>query len=255
MSETTPISEAERAAWEGDGFLVVRGLFDAAAMAQIAEWARALETWPEIPGSWMKYYEDSLTSPGLRVLSRIENFVPCHAGLAAVVGGEALAGRVAALFGEPVVLFKEKVNFKLPGGGGFAAHQDIQAGWDAYAENFITALLSIDPATEANGCLEMAASHHRRGSLGEPWRPLDDDDLEGVTFTALPTAPSDAVFFDAFAPHRSAANTTAEARRVLYVTYNRTAEGDHRLRYYADKRASYPPDCEREPGKAYVFRV
>jgi hypothetical protein len=48
---------------------------------------------------------------------------------------------------------------------------------------------------------------------------------------------------------------TAEPRRVLYVTYNRASEGDHRLRYYADKRKSYPPDCEREPGKQYVYRV
>ena len=42
---------------------------------------------------------------------------------------------------------------------------------------------------------------------------------------------------------------------MLYVTYNPAAEGDHRERYFADKRASFPPDIEREPGKAYVFRV
>jgi len=26
-------------------------------------------------------------------------------------------------------------------------------------------------------------------------------------------------------------------------------------RYYADKRKSYPPDIERQPGREYVFRV
>jgi hypothetical protein len=41
----------------------------------------------------------------------------------------------------------------------------------------------------------------------------------------------------------------------MYITYNRRAEGDQRARYYADKRESYPPDCEREAGKEYVFRV
>ena len=30
---------------------------------------------------------------------------------------------VSDLFDEPAVLFKEKINFKLPGGGGFLAHQ------------------------------------------------------------------------------------------------------------------------------------
>ncbi len=48
---------------------------------------------------------------------------------------------------------------------------------------------------------------------------------------------------------------TAAPRRVLYVTYNRLSEGDHRQRYYADKRKSYPPDIERDPDKEYKFRV
>jgi len=35
------------------------------------------------------------------------------------------------------VLFKEKVNFKMPGGDGFKPHQDSQAGWDRYADYFV----------------------------------------------------------------------------------------------------------------------
>ena len=62
-------------------------------------------------------------------------------------------------------------------------------------------------------------------------------------------------FFDSYTPHRSGPNLTDKPRRVLYVTYNRLSEGEHRATYYADKRRSYPPDCEREPGKTYVFRV
>jgi hypothetical protein len=42
---------------------------------------------------------------------------------------------------------------------------------------------------------------------------------------------------------------------VLYLTYNRAREGDHRARYYADKRETYPPDIERDPAKQYVFKV
>jgi hypothetical protein len=48
---------------------------------------------------------------------------------------------------------------------------------------------------------------------------------------------------------------TDTARRVLYATYNRAAEGDHRVRYFADKRKNFPPDIERDPNKTYVFRV
>ena len=62
---------------------------------------------------------------------------------------------VSELFGEPAVLFKDKINFKLPGGDGFKAHQDVQAGWDAYAGLHITAMVAIDETNAANGSLEM----------------------------------------------------------------------------------------------------
>ncbi len=76
-----------------------------------------------------------------------------------------------------------------------------------------------------------------------------------MKFVSTPTAPGDAMFFDSYAPHRSGPNMTDKSRRVLYVTYNRASQGDHRARYFADKRKSFPPDIEREAGKEYVFRV
>ena len=33
------------------------------------------------------------------------------------------------LFAEQAIIYKEKVNYKLPGGAGFAPHQDVAAGW------------------------------------------------------------------------------------------------------------------------------
>ena len=45
------------------------------------------------------------------------------------------------------------------------------------------------------------------------------------------------------------------ARRILYLTYNRLSDGDHREAYYRDKSAAFPPDVARVPGSSYVFRV
>jgi hypothetical protein len=45
------------------------------------------------------------------------------------------------------VLFKDKINFKMPGGLGFKAHQDRHAGWSHHAPIFVTAMVSVDPAT------------------------------------------------------------------------------------------------------------
>lgn len=237
-----------------DGYLVVRGFYDAAEMARVARWTDEVVALPEVAGEHMVYYEDHLQQPGQRVLSRIENFCPYHDGFDRLLRSGRTLQSVSDLFGEPALLFKEKINFKMPGSDGFKAHQDVQAGWDVFADLHITLLISIDPASAENGCLEIAPGQHRRGLLGEMWKPLEDP-MPGVDYVSVPTEPGDAVFFDSFIPHRSHPNRTSAPRRILYITYNAASAGDHRARYYADKRASFPPDCERESGKTYSFRV
>jgi ectoine hydroxylase-related dioxygenase (phytanoyl-CoA dioxygenase family) len=224
-------------------------------MGTITGWIDEVAAWPEAPGRHMVYREDSLAAPGERIVQRIEDVTPFHAGLEDLFTRGPMIEAVPRLLGEPAVLFKDKINFKLPGGEGFKAHQDVQAGWNAYASYYVSVLVSIDAATEANGCLEMAAGWHDRGLVGAEWTPLGEAEIAGMDFVLYPTASGDVMFFDSLAPHRSAPNLTDRPRRLLYVTYNRASEGDHRARYVADKRANFPPDIEREPGKTYVFRV
>ena len=243
---------AECKQMERDGYLVVRHFFGTDQVADLLHWTTELETAPEEPGRHWVYREDSLTEPGRRVIQRIENFSPFHAGFERLIRDGALARWVGALMGGPVVLFKDKINFKMPGGGGFKAHQDQQAGWGRYAPIFVSAMVTLDPATLDNGCLEIAARRNREGLIGEEWSPLDESGLE---LQPVPTAPGDVIFFDSFVPHASKPNLTDAARRILYLTYNLASLGDHRVRYYADKHASLPPDIERQKGKTYVFRV
>ena len=241
--------------FDTDGFVVVPGLFDDEEMRRISAWTDELQALPEVPGRCMMYFESSMLRPEARILQRIENFCPFHAGFASLCGGDKLRGVVSRLFGEPAVLFKDKINFKLPGGDGFKPHQDQQAGWSVYADLFITAMVSLDATTAENGCLELCAGQHARGLLGDEWTPLTDGDMRRLGTRPVPTRPGDAVFFDSYTPHASGPNLTAEPRRVLYVTYNRASAGDHCARYFADKRRSFPPDVEREPGRTYTFRV
>ena len=246
-------SAAQSAVMARDGFLVVRNFFAEPEVGDIRGWIEDLSAAPETPGRHWVYHEDSVTEPGTRVLQRIENFCPFHPGFDRLVRAGALARWVAALMGGPVALFKEKINFKMPGGAGFKAHQDQQAGWGRYAPVFVTALVTIDPATLANGCLELVAGRHREGLLGEEWAPLPDPPTLGLQ--PVPTAPGDVIFFDSFVPHASAPNHTAQPRRLLYLTYTLAAHGDQRARYLADKHAAFPPDIERDGSKTYVFRV
>jgi hypothetical protein len=87
------------------------------------------------------------------------------------------------------------------------------------------------------------------------WEPLSQADTERMTFMPCECEPGDVVFFDSFTPYHSSPNVSSEPRRLLYITYNRLAEGDHRLQYHADKCKSYPPYCERKLDEQYRFKV
>jgi ectoine hydroxylase-related dioxygenase (phytanoyl-CoA dioxygenase family) len=235
-----------------DGYLVVRGFFEADRVGDLLCWTAQLATSPPVSGRHWVYHEASATQLGRTVIQRIENFCPFHEGFETVIRRGALGRWVGALMGGPVVLFKDKINFKMPGGAGFRAHQDQQAGWSKYAPIFVTAMVTLDPTTLQNGCLEIAARRPAEGLIGAEWTPLDERDLN---LQPLPTAPGDVVFFDSFVPHASKANLTGTPRRVLYLTFNLAADGDQRARYFADKHAAFPPDVDRDPGRSYVFRV
>src|SRR5262249_4776513 len=156
----------------------------------------------------MVYGEPSLFDGATRLIQRIENFCPFHDRFDRLMNAGKLSAAATALFGEPAVLFKDKINFKMPGGEGFKPHQDQQAGWSRYASLFITALVAIDDATPENGCLEIASGQHRRGLLGPEWRPLEAGDMEGFALEPLPTLAGDVVFFDSYVPHGSRPNLT-----------------------------------------------
>jgi len=252
MLRTPVITDDQLAAFERDGYLVMRQGFSAAEMALIARWTDEVAAMPEVSGRHWVFHEKSLKGDGRDLISRIENIAPFHDGFAEL--SEALRAPVGRLLGEEAALFKEKVNFKMPGGDGFKPHQDSQAGWDTYADFFISALVSIDEATVENGCLQICAGHHKRG-LFQSWQPLTEKDMQGMRFKHLPTTPGDLVFFDCYAPHASDPNLTDRTRRIYYATYNRKSAGDHMARYYADKHKNYPPDIDRAAGKEYVFRV
>ena len=233
-------------------FVVIPGAFDDSEIARIGAWTDELASRTEESGKHWVYWERSLVEPGKRIVNRIENISRHHADFEVLT--QVLKHSAAQLLGEEAVLFKEKINFKMPGGDGFKPHQDSQAGWDAYASAFVNVLVSIDEADAENGCLQLAPRHHRRGII-RSLEPLTDEDMADMEFVLCPTLPGDLVFFDSFIPYGSEPNLSGKVRRLYLATYNRRSEGDHLERYYADKLKSYPPDTDREPDKEYVYRV
>ncbi|MGB0637999.1 MAG: phytanoyl-CoA dioxygenase family protein [Myxococcota bacterium] len=238
--------------WAKNHYLVLRQPFGSSTVSSIREWTDELASWPETPGKWMKYFETGETGDQ-RMLCRVENFIQHHHQFKELIEGEATLALLSALMKEPAVLFKEKINFKLPGGSGFAPHQDAPA-FTSFGHTFhITMMITIDEATVDNGCLEFSTGVPMYENL-----PTEADGtiarsvVENLPWTPLETKAGDIVFFDSYIPHRSPANTSDQSRRAAYVTYNRASEGSVRDRYFADKRSVFPPECERVEGVDYA---
>ncbi len=237
--------------FQNNGYVKINSFYNQEEIEKIITWTNEVQNFKETPGKWQMYFETSKDIKKKRILSRIENFEPYHLGFKNLFQAKILKG-VEELFGSKAVLFKDKINFKMPGGSGFKAHQDVQAGWDKYCKLHITALVCVDATTVENGCLEIAIDKHINKMIGNSWEPLDDSLLE---YKSFPTKPGDVIFFDSYCPHKSEKNNTKNSRRVLYITFNRLKDGDFRKKYFDDKKINYPQDCERDPKKKYEFLV
>ena len=178
----------------------------------------------------LHYYELTDTGPAM---CRTENFVPVHPGLRALLTTGPMVAAAGTLLGEPAVLYKEKVNHKLPGGAGYSAHQDAPAY--PFIDVHISCMVAVDDADESNGCLEVASGHHH------DVLPVDDvgciaaDVAESLTWAAAPIRAGQALWFHSRTPHRSGPNSSPHPRRALYPTYNALREGDLRAAYYLAK--------------------
>ncbi|MFT5686385.1 MAG: putative HD phosphohydrolase [Myxococcota bacterium] len=244
------LTPQQRRSWTDNGFVVIPGALIAEQTRRIRQWSEEIASWPETPGQWMKWFESTESDP--KLLCRLENFVPYHRGFAEFLEGSMITGLISELMGEPAILYKEKINFKLAGGAGYGAHQDAPAFGTFGHRYHITMMVPIDASDADNGCLEMVYGHHSKGLLRQNEAGEVHPEVEAtLDWRALPSAPGDLLFFDSFVPHRSQPNTSPRSRRALYITYNRVSEGDYRAAYFEQKRQNFPPECEREAGMDY----
>ena len=95
--------------------------------------------------------------------------MPFHEGLRALLTTGPMLDAASALLGEPAVLYKEKINYKLPGGAGYAPHQDAPAY--RFVERHVSCMVAVDDALIDNGCLEVVSGMHHEVL------PTDDDGL------------------------------------------------------------------------------
>lgn len=201
-------------------------------VATVARWVDEVASWPDEGGPWLHHRELTDTGPQL---CRTENFVPFHDGLRALLTTGPLLEIASALLGEPAVLYKEKINYKLPGGAGYAPHQDAPAY--RFVDTHVSCMVAVDDALVANGCLDVVSGRHHELLPMDETGCIRADVAASLRWDPVEVRAGEVLWFHSRVPHRSGPNPGPLPRRALYPTYNAAREGDLRAAYYERKRA------------------
>tara|TARA_Y100001970_G_C14060290_1_gene763812 strand:+ start:118 stop:876 length:759 start_codon:yes stop_codon:yes gene_type:complete len=237
-----------------NGFIKVKNFFTKREIKILKNLVESIEQMKPEKGKQM-IYQDSYNKKSF--LTRTENFYDYHRGMKKFLNKKKILNLLSNLVGSKPILFKDKINWKYPGGKGFEPHQDGQV-WQSLYKNirsFISFTISIDKTNEKNGCLEIVRKKHKQGLLGTKSSAISKKIVSKLKWEKLKTKPGDVILFGAYTPHRSGPNKTKKARRMMYLTYNAKKDGDLRKEYFKNKRISYPPNFERIEGKKYKYLI
>jgi 2-aminoethylphosphonate dioxygenase len=230
------------------GFVLIAGATSPDLLDTLCSYVDALETTSKWPPGMEVYFEHS-PSDGRGMVRQIENFYDVHQPLSRLAE-QHLKSWADLVMGEETILFKDKINFKHPGGGGYDAHRDGRfwwrhpetgeqcRGWEYYASEFVSVALFLDDADTTSGCLDVVRGKHTASAMGPVYESLSSEEAASMYFEPVEALAGDVLVMNASTPHRSGPNRSEHSRRVIYFTYNRCSEGNHRSAYFADKRLS-----------------
>ena len=247
---------ADCEAYDRDGFVILRGLFGPEEIGQAAAEAQALLSRNDLISTRnLRCRWQPIVETGECRFETFDPVIDLSPACRRLAFDPRLMAALAALYGEPACLFKDKLIFKPPGMKGYGLHQDWIA-WPGFPTSFLTVLIPFDAADVDNGCTVVFPGYHRQGSLTPrdgQYHELPAGLVDEARCVPLELRPGDAAVFTGFTPHRSGPNRSDRWRRQLYLSYNKRCDGgDRRTKHYDEfhrwLRARYA-----EHGKTDVY--
>jgi hypothetical protein len=235
------LSEVQLRHFEEQGYLVLRRVFTAEDIALLSEEAVVLARRTELIDTnnircrWQNHVDT-----GVCLFECLDPVIDIGPVCDRVAHDDRLLSVLAAIYGEPAHLFKDKLIYKPSGAVGYDLHQDYIA-WPSFPRSFITAAIAIDPSGVDNGCTMVYPGVHKRGNVTPAdgdYHVVPDSAVANVPAIPLRLEPGDVALFGCFTPHRSGPNRTPGSRRLLYLSYNADSEGgDCREEHYREFHA------------------
>lgn len=218
------INREQYDAFQRDGYLIVRDLFDAEEMDLLLkigkgdkEKALLVHSAKDTQGGESKLW---LTSDTQRE-DIYNGFCHCHR----------IVDTCEKLMGDEVYLYHYKMMVKEPKvGGAWEWHQDYGYWYNngCLYPDMISCMIAVDKAMKANGCLQVLRGSHKLGRIehgkygqqtgADPKRIEWCRQHQELVYVEMD--PGSAVFFHANTLHRSDANTSEHPRWTLICCYN-----------------------------------
>jgi hypothetical protein len=222
------LSEEQRESYRQKGYLKLEHVFDSEEIdAWDAESKRLLKVgFGKDDNSRLVMYR---TPIGLSVIDRINPVIDISPVFRAVVEDQRIRGPLRELYEDEMILFKDKIIYKMPGVPGYNMHQDYSF-WQRFPLDLANVIVSIDGADAYNGGVEFFPGHHDRllSTPGER-RNMNNDEAAQIDLCSgevIETGAGDMVIFDSMTPHRSGINRSNRLRRQLYLTYSSARNGN-----------------------------
>ncbi len=220
----TIMTPSQIAAYERDGMVIVRNLFDARETELLR---RAMEEDPQVRSHILDRRDQQGGSTRIALWNGAGDNVY---GLAARCAK--MVDTVETLIGEPVYHFQSKLTAKDPYvGGAWEWHQDY--GYWYYngclRPDMLSCMIALDRTNRENGCLQLVKASHKLGRIDHvPLTPTQNEaDPERMKhilakheLVYAELEPGDVLFFHANMLHRSDQNRSPNRRWTLLICYN-----------------------------------
>lgn len=255
-------SDEERERFERDGFLRVDGLLTATEVDLLYRIAKA-------DRELLEQSYGRRDASGQTTKLTLRNELDDETIYSAIVRSTRVAGRMQRLLGDEVYHYHHKVMLKEPRvGGAWEWHQDYGYWYEngCLFPDMASCLMAIDPATKANGCLQVLTGSHRLGRVNhdrtgeqagaDPQRVQAA--RERFPLVHCEMNPGDALFFHGNLLHCSAQNTSDQPRWSLICCFN-TRHNDPIITGGRHPNYSYlqqwPDERIAEVGRQHLQRV
>lgn len=234
--------------FQADGYAVIRGLFDAAEVAALADAFDRIHAEASARGRSWRDRNTFFRLADDAALGRIVRYVQWPAWLDDTLEHTRRDPRLlevlAPLVGRDLKQIINQLHWKPPGADGveFGYHQDIRfrrprAAYRRPETAYVQTGIAIDPHRKDNGAMTLFPGSHRLGELDFAEgpkvmdRPLDDADivragLDPKARIDLELEPGDVALWNLFTVHGSGPNRSRDDRRLYLNGYVTAAHCD-----------------------------